>query len=257
MGVGHNDGGFMVNMGSHAAMSSGISIPHNVSENGSSSLRMMFSPRLSPVFLGNGPHPGLLPYSMEGLTERGRSRQVENNRNQLDNKKQFQLDLDKIISGEDTRTTLMIKNIPNKYTSKMLLAAIDENHWGAYDFLYLPIDFKNKCNVGYAFINMLSPSHIMPFYEAFNGKKWEKFNSEKVASLAYARIQGKGALVAHFPNSSLMNEDKRCRPILFHSEGPDGGDQRVLTFTYILNCTNIGRGEPAITGCRFFVVLDS
>ncbi|KAE8671813.1 Protein MEI2-like 2 [Hibiscus syriacus] len=227
MGVGHTDGGFVVNMGSRAAMSSGIGIPRNASENGSSSLRMMSSPRLSPVFLGNGLYPGLLPNSMEGLAERGRSRRVENNRNQLDNKKQFQLDLDKIINGEDSRTTLMIKNIPNKYTSKMLLAAIDENHQGTYDFLYLPIDFKNKCNVGYAFINMLSPSHIIPFYEAFNGKKWEKFNSEKVASLAYARIQGKTALVAHFQNSSLMNEDKRCRPILFHSDGPDGGDQGI------------------------------
>ncbi|XVE88317.1 hypothetical protein DITRI_Ditri19aG0060100 [Diplodiscus trichospermus] len=165
MGVGHNDGGFMVNMGSRAAMSSGISIPRNMSENGSSSMRMMSSPRLSPVFLGNGLYPGILPNSMEGLAERGRSRHVENNGNQLDNKRQFQLDLDKIISGEDTRTTLMIKNIPNKYTSKMLLAAIDENHQGTYDFLYLPIDFKNKCNVGYAFINMLSPSHIIPFYE--------------------------------------------------------------------------------------------
>jgi len=59
----------------------------------------------------------------------------------------------------------------------------------------------------------------------FNGKKWEKFNSEKVASLAYARIQGKAALIAHFQNSSLMNEDKRCRPIIFHSEGPNVGDQ--------------------------------
>ena len=29
-----------------------------------------------------------------------------------------------------------------RYTSKMLLAAIDENHRGTYDFLYLPIDFK-------------------------------------------------------------------------------------------------------------------
>ncbi|EOY27813.1 MEI2-like protein 5 isoform 2 [Theobroma cacao] len=114
MGVGHSDGGFMVNMGSRAAISSGISIPRNVSENGSSSMRMMSSPRLSPVFLGNGPYPGLVPNGMEGLTERGRSRRVENNGNQLDNKKQFQLDLDKIISGEDTRTTLMIKNIPNK-----------------------------------------------------------------------------------------------------------------------------------------------
>ena len=29
-----------------------------------------------------------------------------------------------------------------RYTSKMLLAAIDESHRGMYDFLYLPIDFK-------------------------------------------------------------------------------------------------------------------
>lgn len=182
-----------------------------------------------------------------------------------------------------------------------------------YFFLWL----QNKCNVGYAFINMISPSHIISFYQvefsilcfvvsmlfnslsthftskkrfqatvisffaklasviylshclqniyflqsmliifrklrillgdpagynlcfcmlygklvylkllqAFNGKKWEKFNSEKVASLAYARIQGKVALVTHFQNSNLMNEDKRCRPILFQSEGQSFGDK--------------------------------
>lgn len=61
--------------------------------------------------------------------------------------------------------------------------------------------------------------------QSFNGKRWEKFNSEKVASLAYARLQGKAALIAHFQNSSLMNEDKRCRPILLHSDGPNAGDQ--------------------------------
>ncbi|KAG2684855.1 hypothetical protein I3760_10G095100 [Carya illinoinensis] len=224
VGLGPSDGNFMVNMGARAAINPGINIPGSMSENGSSSFRIRSSQRLSPVFLGNGPYPGMPPSSMDSLAERGRSRRVEN---QVDSKKQFQLDLDKIKSGEDARTTLMIKNIPNKYTSKMLLAAIDENHRGTYDFLYLPIDFKNKCNVGYAFINMLSPSHIIPFYEAFNGKKWEKFNSEKVASLAYARIQGKAALVTHFQNSSLMNEDKRCRPILFHSEGSDVGDQII------------------------------
>nr|WBY50567.1 hypothetical protein [Glycine max] len=107
----------------------------------------------------------------------------------------------------------MIKNIPNKYTSKMLLAAIDECNRGTYDFVYLPIDFRNNGNVGYAFINMINPGLIILFYQVFNGKKWEKFNSEKVASLAYARIQGKAALIAHFQNSSLMNEDKHCKPI--------------------------------------------
>lgn len=156
--------------------------------------------------------------------ERGRSRKADNGVPLYD-KKQYELDIERILRGEDSRTTLMIKNIPNKYTSKMLLAAIDEHHKGTYDFIYLPIDFKNKCNVGYAFINMTEPSRIIAFYQAFNGKRWEKFNSEKVASLAYARIQGKAALIAHFQNSSLMNEDKRCRPILFHSGGPNVGGQ--------------------------------
>ncbi|KAH9627305.1 hypothetical protein KSS87_013550 [Heliosperma pusillum] len=212
-------GNYMMNVGPRALLHAGI--PGNMPDSSSPSFRMMSSPRHSPVFLGNGPYPGLLE------SERSRSRRMESNSNQVDAKKQFLLDLDKIAAGEDSRTTLMIKNIPNKYTSKMLLSAIDENHKGTYDFLYLPIDFKNKCNVGYAFINMLSPAHIIPFYEAFNGKKWEKFNSEKVASLAYARIQGRSALIAHFQNSSLMNEDKRCRPILFHSESTDDGEQIV------------------------------
>ncbi|KAL3631533.1 hypothetical protein CASFOL_024517 [Castilleja foliolosa] len=189
---------------------------------GSPSLRMMSTSRNGPLYYGNGSFGAM---GNDGLMDRVRSSRRPESGGQMDiNKKQFQLDLEKIANGDDSRTTLMIKNIPNKYTSKMLLAAIDETHKGTYDFLYLPIDFKNKCNVGYAFINMVSPSHIITFYEAFNGKKWEKFNSEKVASLAYARIQGKVALVSHFQNSSLMNEDKRCRPILFQSEGQETAD---------------------------------
>ncbi|XP_039045270.1 protein MEI2-like 1 [Hibiscus syriacus] len=178
--------------------------------------------------LFNGRNPMIsMPASVDSPNDHVRSlshRRNDSNSSNTD-KKQYELDIDRIIREEDSRTTLMIKNIPNKYTSKMLLAAIDEHCRGTYDFIYLPIDFKNKCNVGYAFINMIDPKQIIPFYKAFNGKKWEKFNSEKVASIAYARIQGKAALITHFQNSSLMNEDKHCRPILFHTNGPNAGDQ--------------------------------
>ena len=136
----------------------------------------------------------------------------------------YALDMDRVRSGDDKRTTLMIKNIPNKYTQKMLLAAVDETLKGTYDFFYLPIDFKNKCNVGYGFINMMTPKDIIPVYERFHNKKWERFNSEKVCCITYARIQGKAALVNHFQNSSLMHEDKKHRPVLFTSGGPTVGE---------------------------------
>ncbi|KAK9059944.1 hypothetical protein SSX86_020648 [Deinandra increscens subsp. villosa] len=187
--------------------------------------QMTFVPNNRPVFMGNGSYQGRGVLN-EGFIEHNRGWRVDHALNQIGNK-HYELDLDKIISGEDSRTTLMIKNIPNKYTSKMLIAVIDESHRGTYDFVYLPIDFKNKCNMGYAFINMVSPSHIVSFYKALNGKKWEKFNSEKVASLAYARIQGKAALITHFQNSSLMNEDKWCRPILFQTEAQGNDNQSI------------------------------
>ncbi|KAJ6833658.1 protein MEI2-like 2 isoform X1 [Iris pallida] len=219
-----NDGSLSVNMGVRAPVT--LLLFHGTSENGLPNFRVMPSQRVRSTFYGNTPYSGSIGF--ESPVDRSRVRRVDINGSLLDSKKQYQIDLEKIARGEDTRTTLMIKNIPNKYTSKMLLAVIDETHKGTYDFIYLPIDFKNKCNVGYAFIDMTSHSHIVSFYEAFNGKKWEKFNSEKVASLAYARIQGRAALITHFENSSLMNEDNRCRPILFDSQGPETGDQDTL-----------------------------
>jgi hypothetical protein len=135
----------------------------------------------------------------------------------------YELDVNPVLSGQDTRTTLMIKNIPNKYDQEMLLEAINYNFKGTYDFFYLPIDFKNKCNVGYAFINFINYLTVANFYQEFNQKKWEKFNSEKICKITFARIQGKSAFIDHFRNSSLMYEDPACRPLIFHSSGPSVG----------------------------------
>lgn len=110
--INHSDGNFM-NMGARAA-SGVIGLSGNTSEINSSSFRLMSMARHSSLFLGNGSYSGVVANS-DPFTDRSRSRRPENSVTQIDSKKQYQLDLDKIISGEDTRTTLMIKNIPNKY----------------------------------------------------------------------------------------------------------------------------------------------
>ncbi|RHY06638.1 hypothetical protein DYB25_009689 [Aphanomyces astaci] len=129
----------------------------------------------------------------------------------------------------DTRTTLMIRHIPNKYTQAMLLAEINGlGHHGAYDFFYLPIDFKNKCNMGYAFVNFMTTDAIIPFYKAFNGRRWRCFNSDKVCAITYARLQGKAAMVYRFQNSSLLDKHESYRPLVFKSSGPDKGAPELV-----------------------------
>jgi len=142
----------------------------------------------------------------------------------------YSLDLDKVSKGEDVRTTLMIKNIPNKYDQESLLEVINEKFTGLYDFFYLPMDFRNNCNVGYAFINFMNPISIIEFFNDFNDKMWPRFNSVKVCKITYARIQGKDNLIEHFRNSRLMFESPKFRPLVFVSGGAEMGKPETFPF---------------------------
>jgi hypothetical protein len=54
-----------------------------------------------------------------------------------------QIDLGRIAAGLDTRTTVMIKNIPNKLSDKELIEFIGRVCPRKIDFLYLRMDFQN------------------------------------------------------------------------------------------------------------------
>ena len=110
------------------------------------------------------------------------------------------------MNADDFRTSVMIKNIPNKYDQTSLLKELNQNHHGKYDFLYLPIDFQNHANVGYAFINFVHPLFIVDFYRELKNRKWAKFNSNKKCDIKYGRIQGFEHLINHFKCSSVMNQ---------------------------------------------------
>ncbi|KAK1722354.1 RNA recognition domain-containing protein 2 [Colletotrichum acutatum] len=125
------------------------------------------------------------------------------------------VDVNRIREGTDVRTTIMLRNIPNKVDQAMLKRIVDESSWGKYDFMYLRIDFANDCNVGYAFINFVD------FVNTRGNQRWNCFKSDKVAEISYATIQGKDCLVQKFRNSSVMLEATHYRPKLFYtSNGP-------------------------------------
>lgn len=131
----------------------------------------------------------------------------------------FAVDFGRILSGNDVRTTVMVRNIPNKYDRSMLLEDFNREFQGKFDFLYLPMDFSNDCNMGYAFVNFLVPQSIVDFCQRFDRRRWGRFNSEKVCQITYAKIQGKRALVEHFRNSNVMLQPESYRPIVLDHFG--------------------------------------
>ncbi|KAJ5333299.1 uncharacterized protein N7506_007082 [Penicillium brevicompactum] len=115
------------------------------------------------------------------------------------------IDLNRIRQGEDLRTTLMIRHIPNRVSAEELKRHIDQWSFGKFDFLYLRMDFMHDCNVGYAFVNFPDPMDIVTLVDNFQGTNWPGVaGSDKRVHLSYAAMQGKDALVAKFRNSTLF-----------------------------------------------------
>ena len=125
------------------------------------------------------------------------------------NEKSTQLivDIKKIIFLEDKRTSIMIKNIPNKFTGELLLNIINQNFQNAYNIFILPTDNNKYKNYGYAFINFVSSYFIPYFYSLFDGKMWSKTNSKKICEITYSKIQGRKNLMSHYPGKIVYHNE--------------------------------------------------
>ena len=105
---------------------------------------------------------------------------------------------------------------------------------GEVDFLYLPIDFRtansecvpgcirrNRCNVGYCFLNFRTSAALVRFREEFHGQqsplakqssdeiseggdKLPGFNSKKVLEVSPARVQGLHPNIVRLQGSPIM-----------------------------------------------------
>lgn len=130
------------------------------------------------------------------------------NKNEMVNKNKQKKQIDKkyiinlldIKTNKEKRTTVRMMNIPSYFRPIDLAKKIDEKFGirpekenRIYDFIYIPLGNnkrRDNINAGYAFINFVSPKHIIKFYSYFNGKKLKLKTSEKVCTITFASRQG-------------------------------------------------------------------
>ena len=131
---------------------------------------------------------------------------IHNNELMNKNKQKKQIDKKYIINlldiktNKEKRTTVRMMNIPSYFRPIDLAKKIDEKFGirpekenRIYDFIYIPLGNNKRrenINAGYAFINFVSPKHIIKFYSYFNGKKLKLKTSEKVCTITFASRQG-------------------------------------------------------------------
>merc|ERR1711972_1317523 len=116
------------------------------------------------------------------------------------------------VHSEVSRTTVMLRNLPNNYTRAMLVELLQREGFGrAYNFLYLPIDFKTQAALGYAFVDMAHHSLAQRFWSVFDRFSNWTVPSRKVCYVAWCE-----------PNQGLQThiEQYRNSPVM-HSSVPD------------------------------------
>lgn len=130
-------------------------------------------------------------------------------------------------------TTVMMRNLPNKYTQQMLLEELQDGGFrlqNDIDFFYLPMDHSNAANLGYCFINFVETALANAFASAFQGKKMRRFNSSKTVVVMPASIQGFDRNYAYYASTRVAQaEDPQYRPLFLRSppvnqwSGPGSG----------------------------------
>ncbi|KAF3435775.1 hypothetical protein FNV43_RR22867 [Rhamnella rubrinervis] len=169
------------------------------------------------------------------------------------------------VKRDGNITTVMIRNIPSKYTRQMLMNFLDQhcmmengkvagqktdagdhqgrqNQLSAFDFLYLPMDFKSGMNKGYAFVNFTEPEAAWKFYNATNSQTWKHFKSTKIREIARARLQGKEELVGHFEKVTFPCGSEEVLPLCF-SPARDGSEKSVKQSAVGRFISGNGRGS--------------
>lgn len=107
-------------------------------------------------------------------------------------------------------TTMMLKNIPCRKSQEEVMATIDfESFQGRYDFFYLPRDVKFRANLGYAFVNFLTPEDAANFQSRMNGYRFVNSGSSKACQVVPAHVQGVMNNLMAFKRTEVMRSNRK------------------------------------------------
>jgi hypothetical protein len=121
--------------------------------------------------------------------------------------------------AQDTRTALMMRNLPNDYTRSMVLELLDSKGFqGCYDFFYLPMDFQRSSGLGYAFANFVTHAVAENARQVLQGFNTWRVRSQKILEVSWSGFsQGLGANIERYQNSSVWHSSVpvEFKPLLF------------------------------------------
>ncbi|KAK8792536.1 hypothetical protein WA588_005031 [Blastocystis sp. NMH] len=127
----------------------------------------------------------------------------------------YVIDPQRVLSNEDSRQFLMIKNIPNSILQDRLLFILEQFVRYQIEFLYLPIDRTTECNLGYGYVSLVDSRAVLTLYQAMHGKRWPNSSSLKLCEIVYARIQGHRDYVKMCDKWTIMNDSPKYHPVFF------------------------------------------
>merc|ERR1711964_261858 len=90
------------------------------------------------------------------------------------------------------RSTVMLGALPFEYSRRDVLEMLEGGGFaGAFDFVYVPMDFKKGCHCGYALVNMVSRGGAELLLEHFRGFQRWTLRSERCCAPAWSEpLQG-------------------------------------------------------------------
>jgi hypothetical protein len=164
--------------------------------------------------------PGKHPASKRSSNQKGKTKVAGKDFSQFD------ILPDMILSGKDSRTTVMVRNLAGPSARKDFLKLLDDIGLSdRYTFFYMPCREHSNELAGFAFLNLIAPHDVNVLHSMATNKVWRKAHNDKPAkalAVSYARYQGHEELVQHFRSSAVLYEnDPEKRPIFRPNAGQD------------------------------------